>query len=195
MKRQDNIPEQGGALDYRRSLIAQRLHQLPVLGELHVLTSDQAKYLNLAIDDANHINGAVTPIETGLAGHITYFESSVRRKGLGSRLLQVFTAELVALGATELFSDTNTSAAIRTQARVFGEGCLRFYDIESPDSGTLPLDYAQALATNALIAANRPRGASVFDSPTNIGVYVDLSSVDTANWERAKLTVFEPQTA
>lgn len=193
--KQQSIPNQGGALEYRRSIVARQLYKQPVTGELHVLGGDSTRYLNLAIDDGHHINGSLTPTEQGLAGHITYFEAALRGRGLGSRLLKVFTSELVAQGATELFSDTNTSAALRAEARVFGNGCLRFYDIDSPEAGLLPIDYDQALAINERVAQSREPGASVFDKPSNIGVYVDLSMVNTTEWERADITIFTPQSA
>lgn len=122
------------------------------------------------------------PHECFISGNITYIDEKraqlyidmfqvnekIQKGGIGTRLLKSFVAEGKDYGATELYGHITSDSALKTRARVFGAENLEFYNHNTKEK--LPIGFEQALA-------------STENGRVDYDVRVDLSKVDTSNWE------------
>lgn len=122
------------------------------------------------------------PHECFIGGNINYLDENkaqlyidmfqvnekIQKGGVGTRLLKSFVAEGKDYGATELYGHITSDSALKTRARVFGLENLEFYNHNTKER--LPIDFEQALA-------------SAKDGRVDYDVRIDLSKVDTSDWE------------
>lgn len=172
---------------YIHKLVASRLLKAPITGALDAIPVDpNTKFLTLVLGSANSIAGRVQTTDGRHRAYIDDFRvaNGLQRYGIGTRLFKAFVAECKDIGVKELYSYEVSDKALGLRTRLFGEQTLRFYDDDYSEEVILPMTLEQALATNRRIAeldAIRPDR----ENPSgNIGVFMDLTTIDISGWER-----------
>lgn len=116
--------------------------------------------------DKNFISASLSYDESGLGlVYVDMFQVSQPAKGLGTRLLKSLVSESTVYGAKYLMGHVTSESALKTRARVFGKENLLFFDHESKKPLSLSYD-------------------EVLDSGIKPDVLVDLTKIDSSDWER-----------
>lgn len=172
--------------DYRANLAAKILLERPIIGGLDTIPGLDSRPLALAVSSENSICGFLYDNVDKTAAVITHFRVviNMRNKGIGQRLFRAFVAEAKSLGSQELWSDAVSIMALRLRAKVLGESSLKFFDSSNADKGFLPINLDQAIAINERIDRLDITDPDRRKPQDHIGVYVDLTTIDTTDWER-----------
>jgi GNAT superfamily N-acetyltransferase len=161
----------------RREAILSRVHLVPVTINISHITDD---VLGIAakIDAECLIVGNLDIDERKAEIESFGVASSLRRRGLGTRLIMAFTAMCKQEGAVELRSDELSSAALHLRKKVFGEERLRIYEPNHLEYGFLPMTFEEAISS---VGRSESKDVRTRDLGA-VGVSIDLLAVDTTGW-------------
>lgn len=120
-----------------------------------------------------HISGSLNYLNnerTQAQMYIDMFKvnEQIQRGGIGTRLLQSLAVEGKKYGATELYGHVTSESVLKTRAKVFGKENLRFFNHYTKKP--VGINYEEALKNSS-------------DGRVDFDVEVDLTAIDTSNWE------------
>jgi hypothetical protein len=171
---------------YVSKLVASKLLTAPIFGALENIPNGvDLRFLTLAIGHTNMISGCLDVREGRQVGYVNHFNvaNGLQGYGIGKRLFKAFVAECKDIGAEELWSYSVSEKALLLRRQLFGDAGLHFYDDEHEEAGILPMTFEQAVSTDRRIdeiyTANPERQDLGY-----IGLFLDLTQVDTTGWER-----------
>ncbi|MGH7157199.1 MAG: hypothetical protein ACREGG_03770 [Candidatus Saccharimonadales bacterium] len=111
------------------------------------------------------------------------FNAHPSRNGIGTALMAALVAELKARNIMELWSVSATPEAIGMRLKIFGEKAIQFAD------GTITKPIFLPMTTEQYIACYKRSEEALARSDDIIlpNVFVDLSQIDSSDWNRPAL--------
>ncbi len=151
------------------------------LEEERVAGNSDQYLLTVSLPHGCVINGILTFQTENTDNSVLYINSfqvpsDYQGKGIGKRLLRSLVTCAKTYGAIKVIGNVTSASALKTRARVFGKENLIFYQRGAlgDRQDMMKVDYEQVLANSQNLGRN-------------LFVAVDLTQVDTSDWEVPEL--------